>query len=491
MQVSIRRFNKGDIGNKVRWINDERNNQYLHYDLPLEYDKTVRWFERVEGQSDRYDAIIEVDGRPVGLVGLLNIDQKNGKAEYYIAVGEQEYKGKGVASKASAMLLDYAFDQLDLNKVYLYTEVGNVAAQRLFERIGFEKEGLLKEDLRVDGKSLDRYLYGICRTDYRRGSVSHSVFSEATPMIEATIGLAGNRLFIKREDLLPFSFGGNKARKARYFFRDALAQGCDCVVTYGGSSSNHCRVVANMAALQGLSCYIVSPIEGNRPTNNSRITSLLKADYVMSSLSDVSSTIDALLQELRSEGMNPYFIPGGGHGRLGTQAYVDCYDEILCQEEKLGVRFDYIFFASGTGTTQAGLACGKAIHEDDKNIVGISIARKNPHGKQVIIDSVQDYMQHIGKEFTSRDSIIFIDDYVLEGYGSHNEQVLDAIEGVLLSDGIPLDATYTGKAFWGMREYLQSYEITNKNVLFIHTGGTPLFFDDLGELVGADKSQPR
>ena len=99
MQVSIRRFNKGDIGNKVRWINDERNNQYLHYDLPLEYDKTVRWFERVEGQSDRYDAIIEVDGRPVGLVGLLNIDQKNGKAEYYIAVGEQEYKGKELPPK--------------------------------------------------------------------------------------------------------------------------------------------------------------------------------------------------------------------------------------------------------------------------------------------------------------------------------------------------------------------------------------------------------
>ena len=55
---------------------------------------------------------------------------------------------------------------------------------------------------------------------------------------------------------------------------------------------------------------------------------------------------------------------------------MSCYDEILCQEEKLGVRFDYIFFASGTGTTQADLACGKAIHEDDKNIVGISIARR-------------------------------------------------------------------------------------------------------------------
>ena len=85
-----------------------------------------------------------MDGRPVGLIGLLNIDQKNGKAEYYIAVGEQEYKGKGVATKASAMMLDYSFDQLDLNKVYLYTEVGNVAAQRLFERIGLRRKACLR-----------------------------------------------------------------------------------------------------------------------------------------------------------------------------------------------------------------------------------------------------------------------------------------------------------------------------------------------------------
>ena len=486
MQVSIRRFTKGDIKDKIRWINDERNNQYLHYDLPLEYDKTVSWFEQAAGRSDRHDAIIEVDGKPVGLIGLLNIDQKNGKAEYYITLGEQEYKGKGIASKASTLLLDYAFNQLDLNKVYLYTEVANITAQRLFERIGFKKEGLLKDDLWVGGKGIDRYFYGICRFDYQQGSLNHSRFLEATPIIESSMNPEGNRLFFKREDLLPFSFGGNKARKARYFFKDVLAQGSDCIVTYGGSSSNHCRVVANMAALQGLPCHIVSPIEGNRPTNNSRITNLLKAHCVMSSLSDVSTTIDALLQELRSQGMNPYFIPGGGHGHLGTQAYVDCYDEIVSQEKEMAVHFDYIFFASGTGTTQAGLECGKTIHKDDKRIIGISIARKNPHGRQVIMDSVQEYMQHIGKDFSSHDSIVFIDYYILKGYGSHNKRVLDAIAEVLLSDGIPLDATYTGKAFWGMQDYLKRHGIANKNVLFIHTGGTPLFFDDLGELVGAD-----
>lgn len=62
---------------------------------------------------------------------------------------------------------------------------------------------------------------------------------------------------------------------------------------------------------------------------------------------------------------------------------------------------------------------------------------------------------------------------------------MDTIHSVLLKDGIALDTTYTGKAFWGMQQYLKKHGVTGKNVLFIHTGGTPLFFDDLEELVSA------
>ena len=166
VQILIRKFDKKDIANKVKWINDPLNNTYLHYDLPLEESKTEIWFENNKDRSDRYDAVIEADGMPVGLIGLLGIDFKNLKAEYYVCLGEQSYKGKGIASKASIQLLEYAFYELNLNKVYLYTEYDNLNAQRLFEKLGFEKEGLMKEDLIHNGRKVDRFFYGITKQLY-------------------------------------------------------------------------------------------------------------------------------------------------------------------------------------------------------------------------------------------------------------------------------------------------------------------------------------
>lgn len=166
MKVTIRRFERTDIPNKVRWINDPENNKYLHYDLPLEEGKTELWFEKNKERQDRYDGIIEMDGKAVGLIGLLSIDLRNKKAEYYVCLGQQDAKGKGVAKKASLLLLDYAFTALQLNKIYLYTERENTAAQALFERIGFEKEGLLKEDLIYMGRKVDRFCYGLTKREY-------------------------------------------------------------------------------------------------------------------------------------------------------------------------------------------------------------------------------------------------------------------------------------------------------------------------------------
>lgn len=166
MQVSIRKFDENDIENKIRWINNPNNNQYLHYDLPLETEKTVIWFNKNKNRTDRYDAIIEVNGKAVGLIGLLGIDEKNKKAEFYITLGENEYRGKGVAYQASKLLLEYSFDNLQLNKIYLCTEVDNISAQKLFEKTGFQKEGLLKEDLIYNGRKVDRYFYGITKKEY-------------------------------------------------------------------------------------------------------------------------------------------------------------------------------------------------------------------------------------------------------------------------------------------------------------------------------------
>ena len=295
---------------------------------------------------------------------------------------------------------------------------------------------------------------------------------------------------MKREDLIPFSFGGNKARKAQLFFKEIDNGNYDCVVTYGSGSSNHCRIVANECCRRNMDCYIISPEEASDPTFNSQMMELFGAEITTVPVNQVHDTIENKLSELKTNGKRPYFIEGGGHGNIGTEAYVRCYDEIREYEEAEETHFDYIFFASGTGTTHAGFVCGQLLNGDERQIIGISIARKNPRGRNVVLDSIRAYLgDKVDADNSSVDitediiqaATVFIDDYT-DGYGKDDNRVTDTIETVLKTYGIPLDATYTGKAFMGMTEYIRKQQITGKNILFIHTGGTPLFFDDLEKI---------
>ena len=282
MNVSIRKFEKRDIPDKVKWINDPLNNTYLHYDLPLEADKTEAWFEKNKDRTDRFDAVIEVDNKPVGLIGLLEIDRKHKKAEYYVTLGERAYLGKGIAYRASKLLLHYAFDILGLKRVYLYTETENTAAVRSYERIGFRRDGILKGDLFSRGRYVDRYIYGITQAEYC-GQID-------TP-VQPLGQINGNRICIKREDFIPVSFGGNKGRKGHLFFEEIDRGDYDCVVTYG-SSSNHCRVIANMAASRNMPCYLISPQEASGRTCNSDLMEFFGAEVTQCPEEAVRDTIE-------------------------------------------------------------------------------------------------------------------------------------------------------------------------------------------------------
>lgn len=302
-----------------------------------------------------------------------------------------------------------------------------------------------------------------------------------TPIFRLDTQSRSNEIFIKRDDFFPDSFGGNKARKAVNFFREIDQQAYNAVVTYGSSSSNHARIIANLAARRGLECYIISPGEKREETFNAAMMKKFGAEIIFSEIDDVKKTIDKTCRRLEGMGKKIYFIKGGGHGNLGTEAYVAAYKEILEYEARNNCYFDYIFHASGTGTTQAGLMCGKIISNDRKRrIVGISIARKYPYGREVIADSIEEYLQEHGDFDRSADrKVEFIDEYICEGYGTYNEQIQETIRELIKKEGIPLDSTYTGKAFWGMKSYLKKNKIHDKKILFIHTGGIPLFFDDL------------
>lgn len=162
--ITIRKFEKKDIPNKVKWINDKCNNNYLHYDLPLTLDKTAIWYENIKNLSNRYDAIIEYKKIPVGVIGIINIGKRKG--EYYITLGETDYKRKGISYVASQKLIDYGFSELGLEKIWLCVDYDNIAARKLYEKLGFKLEGTLRKDIYFKGKMIDRCMYGIIKEEW-------------------------------------------------------------------------------------------------------------------------------------------------------------------------------------------------------------------------------------------------------------------------------------------------------------------------------------
>ncbi|MGN0399497.1 MAG: 1-aminocyclopropane-1-carboxylate deaminase/D-cysteine desulfhydrase [Blautia sp.] len=300
----------------------------------------------------------------------------------------------------------------------------------------------------------------------------------------------GNRIYVKREDLLPFSLGGNKVRIACEFFRDMETKGCDTMVVYGNTRSNLCRVIANQCCIQNIPCYMISSREEHekeaKETGNSKIMELLGAKIIPCSKSEIASTVEETLKAIERAGRKPYYIYGNkwgtGNEATATAAYAKAYGEIQAFEEKNGFSFDYIFHASGTGATQSGLICGHILAGDHTKIIGISVSsREYERGVSVIRTGAESYLKGIhDSRIFEPDREIFLEcRYNKGGYGLYDQEVLDCIRQQFRENSLPLDPVYTGKAFLGMEKYLEEHKITDKNILFLHTGGTPLFYDCL------------
>ena len=301
-----------------------------------------------------------------------------------------------------------------------------------------------------------------------------------TSIQELSYSYGENLIYVKRDDCIPFSFGGNKVRKAAEFYKEIKESDTDVIMTYGSNKSNHCRIIANMAAGMGLPCHIISPDENRELLNNTRLVEAFGAVIETCPVSKVSDVIEERKRAYQKEGKKPYFIRGGGHGNPGCEGYVKAYREIIRQERDMGIYFDYIFHASGTGATQAGLVCGQLKSGDlDRKIVGISIARETERGRKAVKDSIQEYLGSRFDVLYRESALVFDDAYRYGGYGKYTEDVEKTIDFVMEREGIPMDTTYVGKAFNGMLKYLEKNDIKGKKILFVHTGGAPLFFDRL------------
>lgn len=299
-----------------------------------------------------------------------------------------------------------------------------------------------------------------------------------------------NHFYMKRDDLLPFSFGGNKVRFAQKFLEDMKREYCDSMIIYGNYHSNLCRILSTLCHKLGMPCYMVhntEDIKEQKETQNSRVIRAMGVREIPCGKTGIAHAVQQAMDELTEKGYRPYYIYGNtkGQGRewVPVEAYAEAYEEICRQEEEKGVHFDYIFLASSTNATQAGLLAGSLKAGDNRKIIGISVSRNAKRGKEVIASDLNAYADKFGYSFPEdwKEHIYFTDEYLGDGYGRYSSKTADIIRKIYGEEGIPLDMTYTGKAFYGMVRYLEEHQIHDKNILFLHTGGTPLFFDFLEE----------
>lgn len=165
----IRLMEEKDVPYKVQWVNDEEIRKTQNLDFPISKIGTMEWLHSITSNSTRKDFIIcsKVDNVPIGYCGLVNINLKNSKAESYLGLGDKNYWGRGHASEARRLILDYAFDVLDLNKVYSYVWDENEKMKHINKKVGFKIEGLLRDDIFYQGEYRDNVLMGVLKDEYK------------------------------------------------------------------------------------------------------------------------------------------------------------------------------------------------------------------------------------------------------------------------------------------------------------------------------------
>lgn len=278
-------------------------------------------------------------------------------------------------------------------------------------------------------------------------------------------------LYVKHDDLYSFPGGGSKARKINYILNHDVRKRYNAIVSAGGNQSNHLRVVALNAAMLGWkSIAIIHDIKPKNFDGNLKITNLAGAELRFVKKNEVKFAMDQAMIELKNEGYNPLYIWGGGHCVEGAYAF---YEAVKETKNQIGENDpDFIFVASGTGTTQAGIEIGIRTFFPRCQVVGVSVARLKNRGEKAIYESMIELNNYLKKEFLKIEKIIFDDDYIGDGYESVYPELIETIKWSAKTEGLILDPTYTGKAFYALKKYIANGAVPKKSkVLFWHTGG--------------------
>lgn len=277
---------------------------------------------------------------------------------------------------------------------------------------------------------------------------------------------AAPTLLVKRDDAIPFGFGGNKVRKLEYALAQARAFGADTLVTLGGIQSNHARATAAAAAKLGMRCVLIlNGVPPENPTANARLDRLLGAEFeYIPSRNERGEASERVMARLRAEGRNPFFLPLGASTPVGAFGFVAAVGELVAQ----GIVPDVIVHASSSGGTQAGLLAGVSLYGLRTRVIGVSAddpaASIESTVRRIIrgIDGLEGF-----------DGAVEVDDrWVGGGYGVPTDASREAQELAARTEALFVDHTYTAKAFAALLSYVRAGEFgADQTVVFWHTGG--------------------
>ncbi|MFT7837270.1 1-aminocyclopropane-1-carboxylate deaminase [Saccharothrix sp. BKS2] len=306
--------------------------------------------------------------------------------------------------------------------------------------------------------------------------------SPVHPLERLSAHLGGARVWAKREDCNSgLAYGGNKTRKLEYLVADAVAQGCDTLVSIGGVQSNHTRQVAAAAARAGLGCVLVQESWVDWPdavydrVGNILLSRLMGAEVRLVEAGfgiGVKPAWEQAVEDVRAAGGKPYAIPAGGSDHpLGGLGFAGWAAEVERQEAELGVRFDTVVVCSVTGSTQAGMVAGFA--GSGRRVLGIDASAKPDETRAQVLRIARRTAEHLGVEVTDAD--VELDDRFHEGvYGLPGESTIEAMKLGARLEGMITDPVYEGKSLAGLVELVSNGEIPrDSTVLYAHLGGQP------------------
>ena len=317
----------------------------------------------------------------------------------------------------------------------------------------------------------------------RRGYVQAPTPLEALPRFSEALGGKVN-VFIKRDDMLPGTAGGNKTRKLDFCMADALRQGADSIITCGAVQSNHCRLTLAWAVKEGLDCHLIleERVKGSykpEASGNNFLFQLLgvKSISVVPGGSDMMGEMQKLAETLRAEGKKPYVIPGGA-SKIGALGYVSCAEEVLRQLFETGLRIEHMVVPSGSAGTHAGIIAGMIGNNAGIPVTGIGVNRKKEAQQAAVLKLAQETLDYIGTGVTMpAEAVVAFDDYVGPGYSLPTDGMVEAVKLLASTESILLDPVYSGKAMAGLIDLVRKdYFPEGSNVLFLHTGGSPALF---------------